>query len=162
MAHERTSYLYARAKLHNAVRTLATMHGTLRPRLIAAYRYLSPLMESDLPFSLRAEFRTIKDALTKNPSLSQYTATGLDKPARAIKGTLNLQDLFGETKMRIAWTINDPINPGMATIEKGRGFEFNQFRDIHRWVRATDQKDMQATFSVKSILYEDGSRKDFD
>ena len=72
MAHERTSYLYARAKLHNAVRTLATMHGTLRTRLIAAYRYLSPLMESDLPFNLRAELRTIKGALTKNPPNPRY------------------------------------------------------------------------------------------
>jgi len=90
----------------------------------------------------------------------ELKATGLDKPARAIKGSLNLQDLFGETKLRIGWTIDNPINPGGKAIEKGTGFEYNQFIDSHKWARSTRLQDMKATFTVKSIIYKDGSKRD--
>lgn len=91
----------------------------------------------------------------------QFTAEGLDKPARAIKGVLNLQDLFGEPKMRINWTIDQPTKPGQTLVEEGTGFEYNQFMDEHKWVRATDLSNMTASFTVRSILYQDGSRRDF-
>ena len=90
----------------------------------------------------------------------QFEAIGLDKPARAIKGKLNLQDLFGETKLRIGWTIEKSINPGRKVIEKGTGFKFNQFMDDHQWARTTNLKNMKATFTVKSIIYKDGSQRD--
>ncbi len=63
----------------------------------------------------------------------KITAPGLDKNARAIKGIMNFNDLFGETMMRIKWTIDEPV----------------------------DIKNMAATYSVESILYEDGTRLDF-
>lgn len=91
----------------------------------------------------------------------QFKAVGLDKPARAIKGILNLQDLFGETKVRLNWTIDEPINPGDTYVENGSGFEYNQFIDTHQWVRTTDLQNMTASFIVTSIIYQDGSRKDF-
>ncbi|WP_169704420.1 hypothetical protein [Candidatus Kuenenia stuttgartiensis] len=92
----------------------------------------------------------------------QYSASGLDKPARAIKGLLNLNDLFGETKFVLRWTIDKPIKPGETIEEKGTGFEFNQFIDSHQWVRATQVSDMKTTFTVNSILYQDGTRRDFE
>ena len=92
----------------------------------------------------------------------QYTASGLDKPARAIKGLLNLNDLFGEKKFVLRWTIDKPIKPGEAIEEKGNGFKFNQFIDSHQWVRATQISDMKTTFTVSSILYQDGTRRDFE
>ena len=91
----------------------------------------------------------------------EFTANGLDKPARAIKGILNLQDLFGEPKMRFNWTIDEPIKQGETIVERGTGFKYNQFIDSHQWVRATDLENMTASFAVKSILYQDGSRRDF-
>jgi len=91
----------------------------------------------------------------------ELKADGLDKPARAIKGVLNLQDLFGEARMRINWTIDEPIEPGETIVEKGVGFEYNEFMDSHRWVLATDLNNMTAGFTVKSILYQDGTRLDF-
>jgi hypothetical protein len=91
----------------------------------------------------------------------EFTANGLDKAARAIKGVLKLQDLFGEAHMKINWTIDKPIEPGQAVIEKGTGFKYNQFSDSHQWVRATDLQNMTASFLVRSILYQDGSRRDF-
>jgi hypothetical protein len=91
----------------------------------------------------------------------EFTAEGLDKPLRAIKGVLNLQDLFGEPRMRLNWTLTKPVNPGEAVVERGMGFKYNQFLDSHQWVLATDIRDMTASFTVKNILYEDGSRRDF-
>jgi len=91
----------------------------------------------------------------------EFTARGLDKPARAINGVLNLQDLFGEPRMRINWTIDEPIKPGETVVERGTGFEYNQFLGSHQWVRATKLQNMTASFVVKSILYQDGTRRDF-
>lgn len=91
-----------------------------------------------------------------------FQATGLDKPARAIKGVLNFEDLFEEVKLRVQWTINEPITPGGKNLSRGVGFEYNQFTSSHRWIRATDLKDMKASFTVLSIIYQDGTKRDFD
>jgi len=92
----------------------------------------------------------------------EFTASGLDKPARAIKGVLHLQDLFGEAKMNIGWTIEEPVQPLQTVVEKGTGFEYNQFKDAHQWVRSTELEDMTASMTVRSILYQDGTRVDID
>ena len=91
----------------------------------------------------------------------EFTATGLDKPARAIKGVLNLQDLFGESPMAINLTLDEPLTPGEKVVRQGTGFEYNQFLDSHRWVLATDLQNMAASFTVMSVLYQDGTRRDF-
>lgn len=90
----------------------------------------------------------------------EFTASGLDKASRAIKGVLHLQDLFGEPRMNINWTIDVPIAPGQSTTERGMGFEFNQFIDSHQWVRSTDLENMTASMTVTSVLYQDGTRLD--
>lgn len=92
----------------------------------------------------------------------EFTAAGLDKPARAVKGVLHLQDLFGEPKMNLNWSIDEPLAPSATVAEKGTGFKFNQFMSEHQWVRATELSNMTASFTVHSILYSDGSRRDFD
>ena len=92
----------------------------------------------------------------------EFTAVGLDKPTRAIKGTLNINDLFGEQKLGVGWTIDLPMTPGEAVTEKGTGFKYNQFTSSHQWVRSTRISDMEATFTVDSILYADGTRRDLD
>jgi len=91
----------------------------------------------------------------------QYTAVGLTKPARAIKGRLLLKDLFGEVKMTIGWTIDSGLTPGQIATENGTGFEYNQFMDEHQWVNATPLENMTADFEISSILYSDGTREDF-
>lgn len=91
----------------------------------------------------------------------QFTASGLERPSRAIKGVLNLADLFGEPHMQINWTIEQPISPGSVIVENDTGFKFNQFLDAHQWVRSTDLENMTATFTARSILYKDGTRQDF-
>lgn len=91
----------------------------------------------------------------------EFQATGLDKPARAIKGILHFTDLFGETKLSLKWSIDKPLNPGENVEERGSGFKYSKFEDSHQWVRVTKIEDMKATFTATNILYQDGSRKDF-
>jgi len=90
----------------------------------------------------------------------EFSAPGLERPARAIKGALHIEDLFGETKMTIEWVLEKPPNPGGAIVEKGKGFLYNQFMQPHQWVQSTALEDMSATFEVRSLLYQDGERQD--
>lgn len=91
----------------------------------------------------------------------KFTASNLDKPARAIKGSLLINDLFGEKIMAIKWPLNDPIAPNESKTETGTGFDYNQFMSEHQRVRDTSLENLRASFRVDSILYEDGTRQDF-
>ncbi|TJY58885.1 hypothetical protein E4T66_14905 [Sinimarinibacterium sp. CAU 1509] len=91
-----------------------------------------------------------------------FNAKGLDKPARAIKGVLTFMDLFNEPKFALKWTIDKPISPGASYTERGSGFEYNQFKDDHQWVRNTEKDNMKIKFRVDSILYQDGTTRTFD
>lgn len=91
----------------------------------------------------------------------KFTASNLDKPARAIKGSLLINDLFGETITGIKWPLNDPIAPNESKTETGTGFDYNQFKSEHQRVRDTSLENLRASFRVDSILYEDGTRQDF-
>jgi hypothetical protein len=91
-----------------------------------------------------------------------FNAKGLDKPARAIKGLLKFTDLFGEQKFGLKWTIEKPIAPGATYTEKGSGFKYNQFTDSHQWVRSTAKENMKVKFRVDSILYDDGTMRNFE
>lgn len=91
----------------------------------------------------------------------EFVAEGLDKPARSIKGAFRVQDLFGETKVPIKWTITQSMAPGQSVSFSGQGIDYNQFTNSHQWLRSTPMSDMQVVFSVESILYEDGTRRDF-
>jgi hypothetical protein len=86
--------------------------------------------------------------------------SGLNKATRAIKGVLQFQDLFGETKMKVNWTIDRPLSPGNVYVERGTGFRYNMFMSDHQWVNATDPSNMKASFAVTNILYQDGTTQD--
>lgn len=91
---------------------------------------------------------------------TEFATPGLKRPARAIKGQLKLNDLFGETKMTIGWTVDRPLKPGDTFVDKGQGFQYNKFMEPHQWVNSTALENMSATFDVTSILYQDGTRED--
>lgn len=84
-----------------------------------------------------------------------FTLKGATKPTRAIKGSLVFMDLFDEPKLRVGWTINEPLKPNVAHTEKGSGIKYNQFADSHQWLKMTDLKDMKVRFVVESIIYAD-------
>lgn len=90
-----------------------------------------------------------------------WDTSHLQKSTRATKGTLVISDIFGESKLRLRWTINQPLTPGESYTEKGVGFEYNQFNDSHKWIRATDLKDTTFRFEVSDIIYQDGTTETF-
>lgn len=91
-----------------------------------------------------------------------WNASDLKKPTRAVKGILIFADIFGETKLQIKKTINEPLKPNSSMVEKGVGFKYNQFKDSHKWVLSTDLEDMTFRFDVKNIIYKDGSSESFE
>lgn len=91
-----------------------------------------------------------------------FDPSGLDKPTRAIKGALIFTDLFGEQKFAVRWTIDKPIALGSVHTEKGSGFKYNQFTDAHQWIRNTDKENMKVKFRVESIIYQDGTSREFE
>ena len=91
-----------------------------------------------------------------------YDPVGLTKPARAVKGALEFADLFGEVQFRVRVTINEPLLPKKKLKKKGTGFEYNQFKDSHKWVRGTELKDMKIAFRMQSIIYQDGTTGSFE
>lgn len=70
-------------------------------------------------------------------------------------------DIFEEPRFRIRYTINDSYSPGNIYTETGRGFDYNQFKDSHKWVLNTDLEDMTFRFEVIDIIYQDGTRESF-
>lgn len=93
---------------------------------------------------------------------AHYTATGLGRAARSIKGVLKFCDLFGDPIFQVKVTIDEPIEPGQRVTTSGVGIEYNQFKDDHGWLRTTDLEDMTFRYQVTHILYVDGTRETFD
>jgi hypothetical protein len=91
----------------------------------------------------------------------EYNPVNISKPTRSIKGILLFCDLFGEVQFRLGVTINEPLIPGEVLTKRGSGFEFNEFKDDEKWVRATDVENMTFRYQVTSILYADGQRVDY-
>jgi hypothetical protein len=91
----------------------------------------------------------------------QFNAVGLPKPARAIKGSLIISDLFGELIASISWPIDDPLDINGVKIIKNEGFEFNQFKSEHIRIRDTSHENFRYSYRVKSIIFQDGTREDF-
>jgi len=90
-----------------------------------------------------------------------WDTSNLRKPTRAVKGILIIGDIFGEPKLHLRWTINDPLSPRKKHEQDAVGFEYNQFNSAHKWVRATELKDMTFRFEVTDIIYQDGSTEKF-
>ncbi|GAA6173728.1 hypothetical protein NBRC116592_33980 [Colwellia sp. KU-HH00111] len=91
-----------------------------------------------------------------------WDTSELKKPTRAIKGILIFADIFGESKFQIKKTINEPLSPNQPMTETGVGFDFNQFKDSHKWMLSTDLKDMTFKFDVQNIIYTDGTSESYE
>jgi hypothetical protein len=87
--------------------------------------------------------------------------TNLTKTARAVKGQFVFADVFDEVKLRLNYTIDDPLVAGRSTTLDGIGFNYNQFMSDHHWMKSTSLENMNIWFAVDSILYKDGSKEDF-
>ena len=92
----------------------------------------------------------------------EWDTSNLKQPVRAIKGVVVFADLFGEAKLRVQHTINKRLKPGEAFRERQVGFDYNEFKDAHQWMRATDLEDMKIDFIVSEIIFQDGSVEKLD
>lgn len=90
-----------------------------------------------------------------------YTLSAASKPTRAVKGTIEFSDLFGDVKFRLLATVNDALSPGKSLVNQGIGFTFNQFMVEHKWMQATDLANMKCSFAVSNVLYSDGTSEAF-
>lgn len=86
-----------------------------------------------------------------------FTAVGVAHPARAIKGTIEFCDLFGDPKLNIEHVISDRLEPGSSVSQPGLGIVFNEFMLQHQWLRGTELTDMTVRFRVSQILDEDAA-----
>lgn len=78
-----------------------------------------------------------------------------------MKGQFVFADVFDDVKLRLNYTLDDPLVAGRSTTLDGIGFNYNQFMFDHHWMKSTSLDNMNIWFAVDSILYEDGSKKDF-
>jgi hypothetical protein len=78
-----------------------------------------------------------------------------------VKGFVIIGDVVGEQKVRFLHLIHSPLAPGQNYTDKGVGFEYDPFSRLHKWVRATDLKDMTFRFEATEIVYQDGSMDNF-
>lgn len=79
------------------------------------------------------------------------------QPTRAVKGSLEFCDIFGEPRFVLGYTVNDPLQPGQPLRVPGIGFDFNEFLHDHKWMLVTDLNDMLCRFRVQQVMYADGS-----
>jgi hypothetical protein len=83
-----------------------------------------------------------------------FTAVGLVRSARAVKGALEFCDLFGAPQFLIGYTLTERLDPGASVNMQGIGFDFNQFMPSHQWMLGTRLEDMTVRFRVDQILYQ--------
>ena len=91
-----------------------------------------------------------------------YTGAQLQRSARSIKGILCFCDLFGDPRFQVQVTIDDPIKPSGTVYTRGVGIVFNQFLDDHKWLLATELRNMTFKFRAGTVLYDDGTAERFD
>jgi hypothetical protein len=58
----------------------------------------------------------------------EWNTAGLSRQTRAVKGILEVGNLFGDVRFSLSHTINQPLRPGQKFKEAGLGFRYNQFR----------------------------------
>jgi len=87
----------------------------------------------------------------------EYDTSALKGPASALKGTLVFSDSFGEVRFELPTEVTDMIDPGHPLRQKDIRFEYNQFRDAHKWLQATEPKKMSVALKVATVMYRDGS-----
>lgn len=176
------------AQLNSNIATLQGTRALLQQRQLAA-RYglaIAPVsiaaksstVKDAVPKEAPAKSKPLSDSIISVDLLSKrykeekygrggiyfdirFTAVGLDKPVRAIKGTLHITDLFDESIVGVSWNLNQPMAPGATQSENDVGFDYNRFMNNHQRVRDTETANLRARFRVESILYEDGTRRDF-
>lgn len=80
----------------------------------------------------------------------------LPKDVRAFKGSIIIEDLFGDRIQGFGIKVDDPIKSGDYVEWRG-GLDYNQFDDEDRALRGAELSEIKATMRVETVIYDDGS-----
>jgi len=87
-----------------------------------------------------------------------YAATNKsDKTIKGFKGTLALQDMFGDPIISLEIKYDDPIKPDERVIERGV-YEYNKFIDRDKKFRYTEFEKIETKWNPEMIIFEDGTK----
>ncbi|WP_439366042.1 DUF2939 domain-containing protein [Bradyrhizobium sp. DASA03005] len=82
------------------------------------------------------------------------------KPIRAFDGLLTFTDLLDNEVLSTKLAINDPINDGSTYNWTGQ-IKYNQFMDDHNRLKNEDLANLKTRFTVRKILFADGTSKTY-
>jgi hypothetical protein len=83
-----------------------------------------------------------------------------DKDIAGVKGTLHLNDMFGDKIMNIKWSYDEGVRSGQTSVERGSGMKINEFMDDHMKLWNADSDKIKANYEVQTIVFKDGTRLD--
>lgn len=83
-----------------------------------------------------------------------------DKPIQGIEGVLVTKDLFGKEIIKSECDFTGHIiQPGETYKNEDLAFEINNFMSDHMELYNTEFKDLKFEYTVKQIVFEDGTVK---
>jgi len=116
------------------------------------------------PFAVRLISKNFQDADPDSGVYQQFITFKIDfknqtkKNIRAFDGILSFTDLLGNPILSSSLAINDPIAAGTDRIFE-RAMEYNEFMGADRELRAESTANIKVRFSVKKVLFDDGTTK---
>ena len=84
-----------------------------------------------------------------------------EKDIKGIQGLVDVQDMFGVSILKVACDLTgNTIKSGETFINKEMSLEINQFMDDHIKVYTTDFDDLNMIYTIKQIMFTDGTTKE--
>ena len=84
-------------------------------------------------------------------------ANKTDKDIRAVKGTVNLVNVYGEPVIAFDWAYNRPISSKHTVVEHNAGIFISKSVDPQVELWDTDFNKLKFTFEIKTITFKDGT-----
>jgi len=79
------------------------------------------------------------------------------KTIKGFKGTLALQDMFGDPIINLEIKYDEPIKPNQRVLEKGV-YKYNQFTDQDKNLRYVEFDKIETIWNPKIIIFKDGTK----
>jgi hypothetical protein len=84
-------------------------------------------------------------------------ANKTDKDIQAVKGTVNLVDVYGEPVIAFDWAYNRPIRSKHTVVQHNAGVFISTSVDPQMALWDTDYNKLKFTFEIKTITFKDGT-----
>jgi hypothetical protein len=97
-----------------------------------------------------------QDTITFAVSFSNRTG----KDIRAFDGVLAFTDLLDNQILNAKVEINQPVSAG-STLKWDGQLDYNQFMSAHQRLRTEDQSNLKLAFTVRKVLFSDGTVRQY-